>query len=268
MSASCYCYYPTAGPADADEVKEISTIAVPDLLAKIYSPEETNPEKFQADVVVSYSSVEHDGLGRYSDPLNPMGDMHAVMELYDMTKPGGVLLLAVPSFHEDFVFFVSARGYGPIRLPMLATQDRWQYLGTVSGGEYHEQMPFAQPNCDHKWAHHPVVMLRRVPEHELHLPKTQCTLNCTDALAAVKALKAKKPLQSPPGGGSPFVCQPSSHCERPMLPLTEATIAELTKKVPQIQPACPPHECSRDGRWKECAAGTKKWPAATIAKWL
>jgi hypothetical protein len=49
-------------------------------------------------------------------------------ELYDMTKPGGVLLIAVPAWCTDHVFFVSARAYGPKRLPLLLSQDRWQVL--------------------------------------------------------------------------------------------------------------------------------------------
>ena len=45
-------------------------------------------------------------------------------------------------------------------------------------------------------------------------------------------------------------------------------IEELEAKVPQIKPACPPHECSADGQWKGCAAGTRKWPAEVVRKWL
>ena len=32
----------------------------------------------QYDAAVSYSSLEHDGLGRYSDPLSPNGDIDQV----------------------------------------------------------------------------------------------------------------------------------------------------------------------------------------------
>jgi hypothetical protein len=49
-----------------------------------------------------------------------------LQELYDMTKPGGVLLIAVPSWVDEQIFFVSARTYGAVRLPMLVQQDRWE----------------------------------------------------------------------------------------------------------------------------------------------
>ena len=46
--------------------------------------------------IVSYSSVEHDGLGRYGDPLDPFGDQHAMNEFWHLLKENGILLLAVP----------------------------------------------------------------------------------------------------------------------------------------------------------------------------
>jgi len=48
------------------------------------------------DSVVSYSSIEHTGLGRYGDPLMPHGDMEAVAQIWCSVKPGGHLFLAVP----------------------------------------------------------------------------------------------------------------------------------------------------------------------------
>ena len=48
------------------------------------------------DLSVSYSGIEHDGLGRYGDPVNPNGDVSALREIWLLTRPGCVLLLAVP----------------------------------------------------------------------------------------------------------------------------------------------------------------------------
>jgi hypothetical protein len=47
------------------------------------------------DNVLTYSSVEHSGLGRYGDALNPWGDMQAIARAWCVTKPGGQLLLGV-----------------------------------------------------------------------------------------------------------------------------------------------------------------------------
>lgn len=50
----------------------------------------------QFDVVATFSSIEHDGLGRYGDPINPTGDISATEEAYDILRPGGALLFSVP----------------------------------------------------------------------------------------------------------------------------------------------------------------------------
>jgi len=48
------------------------------------------------DLIASYSGIEHDGLGRYGDPVNPNGDISAVLEMWCHLHVGGLLLLAVP----------------------------------------------------------------------------------------------------------------------------------------------------------------------------
>lgn len=71
------------------------------------------------DSVWSYSSVEHDGLGRYQDPLNPYGDLQTMVKISCILKPGGFLFLSVPLSIQDFLQFNVHRIYGPIRLPFL-----------------------------------------------------------------------------------------------------------------------------------------------------
>ena len=46
------------------------------------------------DLIVSYSGIEHDGLGRYGDPINPTGDISAAREMWLLSNPGGVLLVS------------------------------------------------------------------------------------------------------------------------------------------------------------------------------
>jgi SAM-dependent methyltransferase len=40
--------------------------------------------------------IEHVGLGRYGDPLDPQGDLSAMRELQRVVRPGGSLLIATP----------------------------------------------------------------------------------------------------------------------------------------------------------------------------
>jgi hypothetical protein len=76
-----------------------------------------NPQLF--DSVWCYSTLEHDGLGRYTDPINPYGDFQTMIKFSCMLKPGGLLFLAVPLHKYDSIHFNLHRVYGPIRLPLL-----------------------------------------------------------------------------------------------------------------------------------------------------
>ena len=40
------------------------------------------------DAVVSFSSLEHSGLGRYGDQLNPWGDLITMAKVWCVVKPG------------------------------------------------------------------------------------------------------------------------------------------------------------------------------------
>ncbi|CAI5465287.1 unnamed protein product [Closterium sp. Yama58-4] len=70
------------------------------------------------DVAVSFSSLEHDGLGRYGDPINPFGDLQRMHKIKGLLKPAGMLFLGLPVGNDTLVYN-SHRVYGPIRMPLL-----------------------------------------------------------------------------------------------------------------------------------------------------
>lgn len=55
--------------------------------------------------------VEHIGLGRYGDPIDPEGDLAAISELRRVLAVGGVLMLVVPVGAEARVHFNAHRVY-------------------------------------------------------------------------------------------------------------------------------------------------------------
>lgn len=80
----------------------------------------------QFDFGFTYSSLEHDGLGRYGDILNPQGDLQMMAKLLTIIKPGGLLYVGVPCC-DDRLYWNAHRSYGPKRLPSFFAG--WTVLG-------------------------------------------------------------------------------------------------------------------------------------------
>jgi hypothetical protein len=79
------------------------------------------------DAAFSISSFEHDGLGRYGDPINPDGDLAAMSQTKKMLKESGLLFLSVPAGRDTLVWNAH-RIYGRCRLPLLL--NGWKILDT------------------------------------------------------------------------------------------------------------------------------------------
>ncbi|CAF1200114.1 unnamed protein product [Adineta ricciae] len=101
------------------------------------------------DSVWSYSSLEHDGLGRYRDPLNPYGDLQTMTKIACILRPGGFLFLGIPLNRKDRLQFNLHRIYGPIRLPLM-----YRYYHVV------EVLGLGMPNDTNKWTFQPFVVLQ------------------------------------------------------------------------------------------------------------
>ena len=85
------------------------------------------------DFALSISSFDHDGLGRYGDPLAPDGDFISqdnVREKY--LKPGGLYFLTIP-IGPDVLVWNLHRRYGNIRLPLLL--EGWKEVERVGWEE-------------------------------------------------------------------------------------------------------------------------------------
>lgn len=70
------------------------------------------------DFGFSFSSFEHDGLGRYGDPLNPVGDILSITKASCLIKPGGLFFLGLP-VGRDLIVWNAHRVYGKLRIPLL-----------------------------------------------------------------------------------------------------------------------------------------------------
>jgi hypothetical protein len=93
------------------------------------------------EVAFSISSFEHDGLGRYGDPLDPDGDLRAMREALQLLQNGGIMFLAVPT-GRDCLVWNAHRIYGPKRLPLLL--DGWETLGRFGFSRSLYQLPLGK----------------------------------------------------------------------------------------------------------------------------
>ena len=83
------------------------------------------------DAIITFSSIEHSGLGRYGDALNPWGDIIAVAKAWCVTKLGGSLTISVPyNYNQDSIRFNAHRVYGKIRYPFLTSNWKQVYKGS------------------------------------------------------------------------------------------------------------------------------------------
>jgi hypothetical protein len=56
-------------------------------------------------------TIEHIGLGRYGDPIDPEGDLKAINELKRVVKPGGTLIFVTPMGGKPHIEFNAHRIY-------------------------------------------------------------------------------------------------------------------------------------------------------------
>jgi hypothetical protein len=94
------------------------------------------------DGIITHSSVEHSGLGRYGDALNPWGDILAIARGWCMTKTNGFMWVSVPT-GIDMIFSNWHRVYGRYRWPLLSAN--WRQIGqdvTFAGPRHFGFGPF------------------------------------------------------------------------------------------------------------------------------
>ena len=139
----------------------------------------TVTERF--DAIFSFSSIEHDGLGRYGDPVNPLGDVAAMGEFALLLRPSGLLYLGLPiarsgaanggaRFYDGERFRALSAGWDhvatywspccpiPGRKQLLQRNEseakRW-HSGESFWRDAEERLP-----RDEDWRHQPVFVLR------------------------------------------------------------------------------------------------------------
>jgi hypothetical protein len=83
--------------------------------------EEVQVEKGVCDSISCLHALEHFGLGRYSDPIDPEGHLKGFKNLVRMLEVGGRLYLSVPVGRGDEVHFNAHRVFHPRSVPAWPT---------------------------------------------------------------------------------------------------------------------------------------------------
>ena len=69
------------------------------------------------DAVVTFSSVEHSGLGRFGYMLYPWGDIIIISRAWCVANDGGYLTIGVPyDFDNEYIRFNGDRGKSVIHI--------------------------------------------------------------------------------------------------------------------------------------------------------
>jgi ubiquinone/menaquinone biosynthesis C-methylase UbiE len=97
------------------------------------------PDK-SLESVSSLCVIEHIGLGRYGDPLDPAGSIKAFKELMRVIKPGGDLFISFPIEEQSTTYFNAHRAFNEKEMLDLATgfeiKDKKYIFGTTYTSEY------------------------------------------------------------------------------------------------------------------------------------
>lgn len=89
----------------------------PNLKCKNYFTDFKNTKELY-DCIITFSSIEHSGLGRYGDPLDPDGDIKVMKDININLKPHGLCIWGAP-VGADALSWNAHRIYGNIRLPLI-----------------------------------------------------------------------------------------------------------------------------------------------------
>ena len=104
------------------------------------------------DFIFTFSSLEHNGLGRWGDPINPWGDLEDIARCHCLLNDGGHLFLGVP-VGRDEVVWNAHRIYGRYRLHLAIKN--WRLIDLIGPA------PFDALDKPGRWQDQPIIVLQK-----------------------------------------------------------------------------------------------------------
>jgi hypothetical protein len=87
--------------------------------------------------------IEHIGLGRYGDPIDPQGSIKAALELQRIVSHGGKLLLSLPIGRERICFNAHRVHAAATVLTMFPQMELVEFSFVDDDGQYRENETIA-----------------------------------------------------------------------------------------------------------------------------
>ena len=118
------------------ESRSMSTVVSATTAGQLASMMLMHPRSF--DFAVTFSSLEHSGLGRFGDSLNPYGDIEAAVQTWCLLRPRGIFLLGLPATDplasRDELVWNAHRHYGPLILAKMFTG--YEHVEKIDAGDF------------------------------------------------------------------------------------------------------------------------------------
>jgi hypothetical protein len=112
------------------------------------------------DIIVSFSSVEHIGLGRYGDPLDENGDINFMSESVNNLNDNGIFLLGVPVAENYKVDGIWHRIYDKSRLDLLL--EKYEIIMSSKNNVISNNIDFTlDTSYEFDWQNQPFIFLRK-----------------------------------------------------------------------------------------------------------
>ena len=119
--------------------------------------------KLEPDIIISYSVVEHIGLGRYGDELDKDGDLKFMDNSYNFLKDNGYFIIGIPVANEYKCDFPLHRIYDDNRLLKLIY--KYNIIMSSKNGQILNEN-FIDYSFDEKaysfdWQNQPAILLQK-----------------------------------------------------------------------------------------------------------
>jgi hypothetical protein len=112
------------------------------------------------DFILSYSSIEHIGLGRYGDKIDENGDINYMNNLYDVLNKNTTLLISIPVYINYIVEGIWHRIYDKSRIEKLF--EKYDIVFSIKNGVLNENIDYEFDTFyEYTWQNQPTIVLKK-----------------------------------------------------------------------------------------------------------